>query len=439
MAPPNPNPPPPPSPPAGGLGGLPAGLGALANLNLSGLAQSLGALAKLDLSALSGSGGFAGRLAGLASAVGSVTQALAMLPQAVQTVVGTVTGYVSALNPALMAQFNEVLRDLNATIGVAFLPVISIATGLARELGSYLLPVMRQLNPIVARLAAAASSVLVPVIQAVAENLAGLLPVADMLAGAVAVAAPLVRAELALLMTSLRVLTPFVEAAAAVFATFVPVLTAAAGIVEDVSRGLALVAGGIAEGLRAFNHALGDVFGGLFNVDLAGSAEALRSVVQDVVKGLILLSAQLAVFAFGDVGKGYVRGLMREGPARQDNTGLAPAQGAGLKSFSDFGKDMAVAASMAGMGAGAAKTEKDFLADIRGDLGKILEGTNTLQKMIEESFVAAWKRIKGGAEKGAEGAVFDGVRFPLNNPFIRNAIRGANPGGLDDLLNQLGQ
>lgn len=72
--------------------------------------------------------------------------------------------FVGALNPGLMMQFNVVLRNLEATIGVALEPVIAQAAQMLRIFAGMLMPLMTELRPLIADISATLSDVLVTVL-----------------------------------------------------------------------------------------------------------------------------------------------------------------------------------------------------------------------------------------------------------------------------------
>src|SRR5437764_13429332 len=88
-------------------------------------------------------GQFAGKLGAM------VTAALAFIALP-PLMTAAVLPFVRALNPGLVAQFDQMLSNLQATIGYGLEPIIVQATQTLREWSGMLLPTLRQLRPVVA-------------------------------------------------------------------------------------------------------------------------------------------------------------------------------------------------------------------------------------------------------------------------------------------------
>lgn len=94
--------------------------------------------------------GAVSKFAGVLGAVVSAALAFVALPP---LMTAAVLPFVSALNPGIVQQFHHVLDNLQATIGYAFEPIIAQATLTLREWASMLMPVVRELRPVMASLA----------------------------------------------------------------------------------------------------------------------------------------------------------------------------------------------------------------------------------------------------------------------------------------------
>lgn len=104
-----------------------------------------------------------------AAMVGEVVSALAAVPQAVQNFVGSITGFVEAVDPSSVRQMNEALRSLSATIGYALAPVVQGFTQIVKEVAGELMGSFTDLREIVGSLVGQAMAVVRPIIGALSS------------------------------------------------------------------------------------------------------------------------------------------------------------------------------------------------------------------------------------------------------------------------------
>jgi hypothetical protein len=95
-----------------------------------------------------------GQVAGIASLV---VGALLAIPAALTAITYAAMPFVQALSPSTVEAFNLALDGLKATVGEGLIPIIAYATASVREWAGILLPTIRQLKPMVDRLASAVS------------------------------------------------------------------------------------------------------------------------------------------------------------------------------------------------------------------------------------------------------------------------------------------
>lgn len=274
---------------------------------------------------------------GLTSAVMGPLQGLA----------SAVAPFVEALNPALMGLFNQALRDLMATFGVAFAPIISHVAALFNELSATLEPAMRALSPIMDNLASIMEGTLVPVIGIAVDAFVALAPILQFASSVMASWAETLRVT----MTVWR----------SVFQTLF-----------DVLKGL---------------------FGG---VDLKGAADGIRDVLHKLTGYFVQFAAYLAK-SLGQLG--FIDHLIKN---LQDLEGRRPGikaapQNVHITGLEQIGKDLAVAA-FASQGAGGErkKSEAEYLEELVKTLNAI-KGEKS--KTWEELFSKVADDVVGGFAK----------------------------------------
>lgn len=108
-----------------------------------------------------GAGQVFGILKGFVGMVVKATLALTAFAALPPLMTAAVAPFVEALNPGLLEQFNVVLRNLQATIGYAFEPIIAQAVATLRTWSGMLMPLMRELRPVMADLAHTVGEVLI--------------------------------------------------------------------------------------------------------------------------------------------------------------------------------------------------------------------------------------------------------------------------------------
>lgn len=70
-------------------------------------------------------------------------------------IVGTASKYVAAFNPGLVFQLGFAMKDLAATIGMALQPIVEGATAAVRNFADMLVPIAKEMQPILASLVSA--------------------------------------------------------------------------------------------------------------------------------------------------------------------------------------------------------------------------------------------------------------------------------------------
>jgi len=307
--------------------------------------------------------------AGLSQAVGAVMGPFAQLGS-------VIAPFVQALNPSLMFAFNQAMRSLQATIGVALVPVMQVLTGTVREVAGILLPAMEALAPVFGSLAKAALELFLPPFRLISDLLQALAPVLEFMAGVLQV-------------------------------------------VSEAWNALSVVGRTI---YQTFYKLIAQLFGG---TDLKDVLKSFRDAMHSVVEAVFKLVAYLAK-AFGSLG--FIDAMtknLRE--MANSKAGAAPApQDVGFKGFEDIAKTMAAAAFAAQPGGGAEdKSEREWLKHLADSLDEVKRNKVDVKTFVVEGITDFWtktgKRAVGDMVNNVSNAV---ISLPLQ---IARAIRGLLP------------
>ena len=299
---------------------------------------------------------------GLATKANELQGALTALPNAIM-------GFVQAFSPATVQAFNLALGDFMATLGVALEPVLSAFTELTRAVADYLLPVMQELRPIVQQLAQ--------------EFLARLIPVVQMVAGI------------------LRDMMPLFQIFADIMKATTPVLNA-----------LTVIFGAL---IRSVVQFIASLFGENYQDAMQGFQDALKRLANQ----LLVLVGQIATI-FGATGflNNLISGL--EGGKKGSSAGMKAATNPAFKSFVDYGRDVALAASVAG-GQKSTFTQEEFFTEA---IAKLRELAANPTKFREE-ILNAIKALPGLIAKALRGGVHSAAAQAVeNNPKTGGTIAG---------------
>ncbi len=326
-------------------------------------------------SLLGGSGGgesVAGGLAGALGAVGgAITASIAIAQQMAQTlseVLNKLQGFVEALNPNIIQNYNRSIADLSATVGTAFTPLFEILATSFRQISGLLLPIFQELKPVVEQIS-----------QAIGSNLVS---AAKLLTGA------------------LQALTPAFEALATVMQLLSAVITP------------------LASAFLAFIQTL---FG---SNDTKSAMQRLADTAHKVTAALLLFIGALAKVLGANT---FLKNLIDNLTPKEGEK--AAAQGVGLKSFEQISKDIAIASSFA-VGTGE-ETKKNDLNDVVGMLQEIQKGSAVGLKEVNDRLGAIAKGVDIlVAVATTAGTVYDGAKAvgsAIFNPFgtLKNAYNAA--------------
>jgi hypothetical protein len=116
--------------------------------------------------------------------MGRLTAALTDISTAFERAAGPITKFVEAISPGQVQVFNLAMRDLNATIGSAFVPVMQVLTEGVRKAASLIVPAVDALAPVFRSLSEALLSFMLPAVQTISHALKGMAPLFDGIAQA---------------------------------------------------------------------------------------------------------------------------------------------------------------------------------------------------------------------------------------------------------------
>jgi hypothetical protein len=324
--------------------------------------------------------------AALSGAMGGLTGAVTESIGAFGAITAIASKFVEALSPSATEALGRAFRDFAAVIGTALLPVIETAAAIFRDLGEVLLPLMQQLQPVIAELGTIFKSVLIPVVMLFAQVIQALLPV-------------------------LQFLLPIVELLANLFRILVALISAV---------------------VAAIASALGAAFG----KDFQSAADAFRKQLQEMTKAIVVAIGWILKFLGADTAlSAFIKALSP--PEKTGAEGLAAIQDVQMKGLQDVWKSLNVAAAKAS--GEAEKAKEDPMVEAVAQLKEIAEMKSdaAMKKLAGILADAFWEKFKnelrgdaykggavGAAEAGAGGtAAVAGLPIP-GAPILAGILGG---------------
>lgn len=307
---------------------------------------------------------------------------------------------VRLYSPGVVQMFENATANLSATIGHAFVPLIQVATQIAREWASAIAPVMQNLVPIVQRFSDAMGNMLVETLRQFASLLQSSLPVLvaflevfqATMGGLNAFLQPLMLAVRGLMLfgrilyeasglgTVVRILTRVFEA----FSKAFEVVEAAFSIVEVVVTSL----------MDAFMTLLSSLF------PVKDIMDMLTRAVQWAIRGLYVFSVMLAKFlGFDGVADALIKSV--EDKTKQGDTA---AQAPQFKTLEQLGKDLALAAVIAtgSTGQGGVKNQQEFWQRTLDEMRHAKNNGGSMITLLQE--IRDLLKLKPGENKASAPA-----------------------------------
>ena len=325
-------------------------------------------------------------LEALGIAAGGIAVAATAAIGAVQGMISKLGEFVTALSPGSMQQFSQSLRDLQATVGVAFQPIFAILTDTIRQAAGIILPVMQQLRPVIEEVTQVFASNLLTKVQGLADIFSSLMPIIK---------------QIAVLMELLDTVTMPVVIAMKLLAPLFSLLTIAMQPVTDVLKIMQAALDGINQIFDVMIRIVGvlvqmfvtfiqSLFGGIPLKDILA---AMTQAVKGVINALVIFTATLLKF-FGI----SLQPLIDAFDKKSGETASGPPQ---IRGFEQISKDLQLAAAGAG-GTGTAKPE-DLLKETVEQLKRMQAGTDkgneTVTKILAD--ISGYLKILADAAKVA--------------------------------------
>ncbi len=305
--------------------------------------------------------------------------------QSLGSAAAVITPFVQAFSPSAVLLFEQAIYDTTAVLGSALTPVLHAASGMVRNFGDQILPLMQELQAPLAELSGALSSVA----NMFVNNL-------------VAMVHPLVSAFAAL--------TPIISGFTAISTVWQTLL---GGVINTVVEGLKAMFGG--DGIKT-------------------NVEFFRDAMQSLAKQAVLAAASLMKLTGHD---NFVAGMIKALDSNKGTSfGTGAAKNAQIQDVMSFGRQLATNAAMASMAPDSGKTSQEAF---RKDL---LEALKEIQKGDRADFVKLVENLKGlmSSLGNLHLAMVDRWRDFMNHPLWvktkdwmvgaeRGAIQVANAGG----------
>ncbi len=264
---------------------------------------------------------------------------------------------VEALSPADVRAFNFVLRNLMATIGTAFEPMIIVATNALQQISAVIAPLMRQLGPVIQDLSTAFVAGLMPIIKLLVAVIEPLLPILDFLA----VISKLISDSMSILYLVFSALNPLLAVFNLILQPLIAVFKGIDEVVSQLSSSFGVVMVVVNTVFKTLLQWVASLFG---KVDIKGFFDGLVKSIQKVTTYLILFIAELAK-QMGSLD--FVKNL-KDNLSDQSSVAAGPTS---IKSFDQISKDMATS-SFGASGKGA-EDENAWKKKLIEGLDKIID------------------------------------------------------------------
>jgi hypothetical protein len=288
--------------------------------------------------------------------------------------------FVEALNPGLINAFMWQLRNVAATVGYAFEPLVAQVATTARELGGLLLPMMRELRPVIA---------------AVSETLSGIFLVT-------------VRAVVGIVIALTNVFKYQLQAVLILTNALVDVL----------------------ESLMIFRELVFDIIGEMLKEagilkDVNDLMTEFKSAVAKCAAGMIiLLGGMLKVAGFADTLTRFRERMTARLRERREGVpgGLAAApKDVGTSGIEDIARKLSERAFQAQSGVVATRSDNEILEEIVQALDTLenVDLKSVIREGVKEGMIAA----KDAATDNIFG--FETINDISSNPLVADQLRAA--------------
>jgi hypothetical protein len=315
---------------------------------------------------------------GLGAAFSELRAGLASVTGAILGVVAATQGWVAALQPGLIQLFNLSIRNLQATIGVAFGGIFEQGIGFLKELAAEVQPVFAQLKPIVDELAKTVLKGLSVALLALVPSLQLALPFLKtfslILESLVAIIQPFVSIVGILVTAYLAPLTLALAALNALLGPFIQLFAVASDGLTATFQELQVIFSVLIESVAAWMTAL-------LGTDVSDAIKSVKDAFRELQKQIVQTVVYLALLVGAT---DFVRRL-RDAFSKQGEQAVGQT---GIKSLEQIGKDLA-AASVNAAGASESKdaTNKNIVEaidkareDAKSNTGVLVNAIMTIQR-----------------------------------------------------------
>lgn len=313
--------------------------------------------------------------------------------------------YAQALSPATVASFDLSLRNLNATIGQAFVPALGYAISVVERFAGIISPIAAQLAPVFHQLVEVIRGPFLNVIRTVADMFQGLQPaiqasisffstlvgtvgpiisgVAGILSGLLIPAMTVFNEVIQPVLFAFRLVAEVLEVFGAAVSTIgnlfllalTPITMAFDALNEvmdslhDITRAVEIVFRSAYDAIASWAKALIKSY-----INFGPIVDSVKRAFQEAAKQVIIFSAQLAkILGATGVIDALIANLKKEG---QEVGVQAAPQNVAIKDFTQIARDMVQASFAAGPGGEAVKTERDYLKELIPILQGIKDGND---------------------------------------------------------------
>lgn len=331
-------------------------------------------------------GGAAGAAGAAAGAIGAVVAAISAAKEAI-------TSWVEALQPALIEQFNRVVKDLQATLGQAFTGVFELAIGYIQDVASAVAPFIEQLKPIVDELAHTLFRDLAAQLQTASQILQLFIPLIQVIVQIFEILFDVVRLVAVLIEAALL---PVILIISVYLALLSESLKPAVAILNEITVGFEDLLSTITTIGKVFTDAIIEFLKPLLGIEGLGD---IIQEIKDAFKDLILSIVEAVVqFALLIGATDFVKKLKA---AFTPGTGAVAAGPTAIKGLEQIGKDLAQASVNAAGGGGseAEKIGKDIIKaidDASTSANAFLGPMKTALELLSAVQKAAGKVVEAG-------------------------------------------
>lgn len=268
--------------------------------------------------------------------------------EAIGQVINQSRAFVEALNPAVVMQFDYVMRNLQATIGTALVPIFTVFTDIISQVSGQILPVMQQLTPIIKLLSETIGGILVTEIKILVQVFDILKPIIDTLVTVFVVIETVLKVLFTALMVLLAPLQILAKVISYIIDPFLQLFNALSGVINDFMTVIQVF-------IKTFIDILSSMFG-----SSRGAFNGLVDAVRQAIRAFVEFSARIGILFFGN---DFIQRLLANFSPRG---ATAAPQGVGISSFADIARRLNETAFIAG--GGQQDTTESLLRDIREDL-----------------------------------------------------------------------